>query len=1423
MTEHRVDADGNRSGFRAPRPVSSLSRANRRSHATRPVAGLSRSIAAVLAATAALAFAAPSLAIRSPRLAAQDREQDRRQEKNNDQEKLFETKIRPILVDVCLRCHGDTKASGGLRVDSRDALVRGGESGAAIVPGDPERSLLLQAVRRAPDISAMPPDKDKALRPDQVADFAAWIKAGAVWPARTARFVAAKHWSFEPVREPSPPAVRDSAWLRTPVDSFIRARQEATQTTPAPTADKRSLIRRVSFDLLGLPPSPEDVDEFVGDAAPDAFARLVDRLLASPRHGEKWGRHWLDVVRYADTAGETADYPVPLAWRYRNYVIDAFNADKPYDLFLREQLAGDVLALRSSLDGSHDGVENRRSYAEQVTATGYLAISRRFGFDSENYHHLTIQDTIDTLGQSLLGLTLGCGRCHDHKFDPVSMRDYYALYGIFDSSRYPFPGSEQKQKVRAMAALVPPAQAAADATEHRRRMAALTSSLEALKLPTAAAVLRTLSEIDGDFELQAPAAGGSNGVLVPPWQYSGPIAVTTAAQSPFKNVYPGGRIGASIAAGTTSYKIEQALHPGFSSRRSERLFFNLDFRVGASEPLAAKSAPLVGHRIALGAVGSRVTSAKPGDAIACELLVTSDNLWIRRSDGVAVVAFKLIPNEWTNVQLELSLVDRTVTTRLGRPGSTLEFTAQPLNAEWRDTFDLIALESHSHPAAKLPAIEYDNVAVSDQPFAPAALQFDATNNTTKDSAAALAATGDVDVSKLNAELQQLIGIDGDLEGQPAEKPPVAPWNPGPNSAVKLTSAAQSPFHNHYPAGKLGLRMPNRGEYDGFGVTIPPAVVRPDEQGRLHIAFDFRCASQDAGGDGTWRYYIGHGAGPNPAIELFINGREFFRRSANDKSSVAKLEIGRWYQVQLALDLKGKTYRGKLLSTESQVEFSGDFAPGWDGTLDYSFIDSYGHIGGVRPALDADNFLISAAPLSPLNPQTPANPSTSTTPASPATTPPSPDAPKPPAQSAAAERQARIAALKEKLAALQATGEQLQREYESRLIAGSSPLTYGMSEGTPHPARIQLRGEPDRLGDEVPRGFIAALGGGSLPAGAQGSGRLELAEWLTRPDHPLTARVMANRIWQYHFGRGLVKTPNDFGSRGQAPTHPELLDYLAARFVKRDWSIKSLHREILLAATYRQGSFAPANVAAGNDRSADAPGLATRVSSDQGSNQNSNNSSNPSSSKSPGPSEKLTPTEASELYVGFARRRLSAEELRDAVLGVCDRLDLTPGAEHPFPPPTRWGYSQHGPFIAVYDHSRRSVYLMTQRLKRHPLLALFDGADPNASTAERLGTIVPTQALFFLNDPLVHGSADNWARRLSAQLADDGKRITAAWRSAVGRAPTQAELADAGEFLSTYRQELAAAGEPKDAAEVERRALAAYLRTLIGSNEFLYVD
>ncbi len=1231
----------------------------------------------------------------------------------DERDDFFEAKIRPVLVETCFRCHGETKTGGGLRIDARALLMSGGESGPAIVPGKPEESLLIRAIRREADVSAMPPEKDKALRADQIADFATWIQSGAHWPEKTAKFETAKHWAFEPIRDVPLPTTPDDGWVQSSVDRFIRVKQGSMK--PAPRADKLTLIRRATFDLIGLPPSPTEIEAFLKDEAPDAFERVVDRLLKSSAYGERWGRHWLDVVRYADTAGETADYPVPLAWRYRNYVIDAFNADKPYDEFLREQIAGDLLA--------HDGPTDR--YAERVTATGYLAISRRFGFDSENYHHLTIQDTIDTLGQSVLGLSLGCARCHDHKFDAVTMRDYYGLYGIFDSSRYSFPGSEQKQKFRAMTPLLPPGESSPQWRAYESRMAALTARLTKQKQPLPAAVFRSLNEMDGDFELQAPASGGSNGVLVPPWLYTGPIAVTAAAQSPFKHVSPQGRVGASIAAGPVLYRIAQALHPRREPTTNATVYVSLDFRVGppdASQPGE--------HRLTLGELHG-------GSAV--EVRISSREVALQVDNERHVIA-PLPANQWQNLQLKLDLVGRTVSGQIGSPGTITEFAAKPLSMGTSAALEVVALESIGLPEQSRPGIEYDNLAVQTMPFAAVATEPTLPTDT---------APGP-DIAAITEEVRQLSGIDGDFELQTVDTPPSTPWGPGPNSVVKVSAKSQSPFSHLFPSGDFGLFMPNRGEYDGFGMAVPN--IKPDKDGRVFAAFDFRCASQDAGGNGTWRYYLGHGPGNSAAVELFFNGKEFFRRSADAREAIAPLTIGEWYQVQIALNLPAKTYTGTLSSRGETREFSGQLATGWDGTLDYTFIDSYGHIGGVRPALDADNFVISDQSLTAFG----------TSPVSMGKDDP-------------ASKRQKVRELRQQLAMAQQQLDRDKQELETLLNDGPFAMTYGMSEGTPHDVRIQLRGEPDRPGDVVPRGFIKSIGGNPLPKESLGSGRLELAEWLTRPENPLTARVMVNRIWQYHFGRGIVKTPNDFGVRGLPPTHPDLLDHLATQFIRGGWSIKSMHRLIMLSATYQQASARDAS------------------------------------------HDPLMPM--NDLYVGFPRRRLSAEEIRDAILTVSGELDPTPGREHPFPPPMRWGYTQHGPFNAVYDHNRRSVYLMTQRLKRHPFLALFDGPDPNASTADRLGTTVPTQALFFLNDPFVHDKADRWATRLSATVAEESQRIDQAWRSACGRSPTNAERTEAVEFLTTYRAELAAAkSEP-----IEQRALAAYLRTLIGSNEFLHVD
>ena len=1270
----------------------------------------------------------------------------------DERDDFFEAKIRPVLVGTCFRCHGGTKTAGELRIDSRETLLKGGESGPAIVPGKPEESLLIKAIQRQADVSAMPPEKDKALRADQVAAFVAWVKAGAVWPAKTAKFEVAKHWAFEPVHDDFAPAVQDKSWVKSSIDPFIRAKQEAAGVRPAPVADKLALIRRATFDLTGLPPTPEEVLAFEQDASPQAFETVVDRLLKSPAYGERWGRHWLDVVRYADTAGETADYPVPLAWRYRNYVIDAFNNDKPYDEFLREQIAGDVLATLSGAAlaaGSHGasdqspaasavpltkvstgGLTLPRSptarvsdrYAEQATATGYLAISRRFGFDSENYHHLTIQDTIDTLGQTVLGLSLGCARCHDHKFDAVSMQDYYALYGIFDSSRYAFPGSEQKQKVRSMLPLLPPSESQPKWRAFDRRVASIAASLEKQKQPVPAAILRSLNDLDGDFEMQAPAAGGSNGVLVPPWLYQGKIAITNAAQSPFKNFYPRGKVGASIPAGAGEYRIAQALYPRRTRDTCDTLHVNLDFRVAAPDANAKGL-----HRFRIGATP---------DSAAVEVLISSESVALRIGDAVESVA-ALKGNQWHNLQLTIDLKSRTISGKVGMPGSTTEFTSKPLAPSWTGTIDFVVLDSLGQTDTKLPGIEFDNLGVQESPIAPVSTELPP----------ATVVPNGLDPVALTKELEELTGFDGDFELQTKDAPPASPWGPGPNSVVKLSATSQSPFRNAFAPGELDLHMPNRGEYDGFGRTV--ANAKPNQDGRLFASFDFRCANKDAGGNGSWRYYLGHGPGNSAAVELFFNGNEFFLRSGDAREPVCPLVIGEWYQVQLTLDLKAKSYTGLLASREKKTEFSGQLASGWDGTIDYTFIDSYGHIGGVRPSLDADNFVISATEL-PLFDAAPVEAPTT----------------------ARESRRAKVTELRQQLVSLQTNAELSKQELNKLLAEGPFAMTYGMAEGTPHNVRMQMRGEPDQPGVEVPRGFIKVLGGGPLAAETSGSGRLELAQWLTRPENPLTARVMVNRIWQYHFGRGLVKTPNDFGVRGLPPTHPELLDHLATQFIKSDWSVKGMHRLMLLSATYQQASVAAA-----------------------------------------------TDSHEPDLYASFPRRRLSAEEIRDAILAVSGELDLTPALEHPFPTPINWGYSQHGPFSAVYDHNKRSVYLMTQRLKRHPFLALFDGADPNATTAERLGTTVPTQALFFLNDPFVHTKAEKWAVRLMSASGEESQRIEQAWRRAFGRSPTEIERAEATEFLAGYRTELAAA--KMDSVEV--RSLAAYLRTLIGSNEFLHVE
>src|SRR5579883_268915 len=349
---------------------------------------------------------------------------------------FFEKKVRPILVSHCYTCHSaDTKPSGGLRVDDRNGLLAGGNTGPAVVPGDPDKSLLLRRVIQK-NVKRRMPLEGKPLSDEQVALLSAWIKDGAAWPRvlppasfgktkQRYETLKKKHWAWQPLTNPIPPAIADAGWPKDDIDRFLLEKLEAKGLKPVGDADKLVLLRRVTFDLTGLPPTPADSEAFLKDTSLNAFTKVVDRLLASERFGERWGRHWLDVARYAESTGPSRNIPYPHAWKYRDYVIDSINADVPFDRFITEQIAGDLLPAVSNTERDR-----------LLTATGFLAlgvkdVNQRFKvrFLMDN-----VDEQIDVVSRSVVGLTVSCARCHDHKFDPVPQADYYALAGIFTST-----------------------------------------------------------------------------------------------------------------------------------------------------------------------------------------------------------------------------------------------------------------------------------------------------------------------------------------------------------------------------------------------------------------------------------------------------------------------------------------------------------------------------------------------------------------------------------------------------------------------------------------------------------------------------------------------------------------------------------------------------------------------------------------------------------------------------------------------------------------------------------------------------------------------------------------------------------------------------------------------------------------------------
>ena len=989
---------------------------------------------------------------------------------------LFEAKIRPLLIEQCQKCHGEKKQENGLRLDSKAGWQKGGDHGAVIKPGDVENSLLIKAVRRTDKELQMPPKH--VLETEEIAALEQWVRMGAPDPregnavSNVVDVVAArKHWAFQPVAHPQPPTLAGNA--QQPLDRFVLAKLQQQGLQPNGPADRRTLIRRATFDLTGLPPTPTEIDAFLHDTSPNAFGHLVDRLLASSAYGERWGRHWLDVARYADTAGDGADYPVREAIKYRDWVINAVNADQPFDQFIREQIAGDILAVQGPPE----------QYASRVTATGFLAIGKRYGYKpSPDYQHLDFADAIDSVGRSLLGLSLGCARCHDHKYDPVTAADYYALYGIFQSTKWAFPGGEEQKRPSQFPPLVMPAEAARLDKIKAAELERLEASLSRLKQQRGALDSKSIAG-GPDLDFEAQTIGKRPGA---PWFSAGPINVITEAQSPFSHVHPAGTRGVRIGSGKANDGLRYVFASGLRATPGKQMNFTIDFRTVA------------------------------------------------------------------------------------------------------------------------------------------------------------------------------------------------------------------------PADKTG----------------------------------------------AYRFYLGRGVIQSLAVVVSVTATEIALRNGTKWEVIRKLTPGTWNTLRLTLDPAKKTYSGFVGILGDLTTFQNKpLGAQWDGVIDTFICDAIGHINGQAPERDLDNIGLQEAAFG-----------------EPGSGPIVVSAAPPPN-------------LTQQLKKLDADIAAATKLRDAEVTKDLYPVAYGVSEDKPVNVRIQLRGEPDKLGDEVPRRFIDVLGGDKLPASETGSGRLELAHWLTRPSNPLTARVFVNRVWQWHFGQGLVTTPSDFGLRGEPPSHPELLDWLTSEFIASGWSMKSLHRLIMRSQTYQFAS---------EDNTANL---------------------------------KMDP--ANRWLWRHARSPLDAESIRDAMLAVSGRLDRAVPTSHPFPPVQSWSFTIHKPFHEVYDSDHRSVYLMLQRNRRHPFLAMFDAADPNLSVPQRVLTTTPTQTLYLMNSPFVHQQAEAFARRLLDTPADDEEKVRVAYEMAHGRVPSDPEIQDALSFLSAYQQKLAGLAKPPErSAELAWAGLA---HVLLTSNAFLYVD
>ena len=916
-----------------------------------------------------------------------------------DPAEFFEKKVRPIFAENCQGCHDSELKTGGLDLSTPEGFANGSRNGPIVSHDNPENSRLLRVVSYEEKLK-MPPRMK--LGDPEIAALREWVIAGAPWPgfevtpsANVAEHQAEtedpvfteeqkKFWAFQPVNDPAPPEVQTESWIQSPIDRFVLARLEQKGLAPASPADKLTLLRRATFDLTGLPPTEEEIAEFVADDSPQAFERIVGRMLGSPRYGERWGRHWLDVARYADSSGNDEDHRYPHAWRYRDYVIAAFNEDMPYDQFVREQIAGDLLP-----SDNPDGVNRRGIVATGFLALGPKAIAQQ---DKDKMLYDVYDEQMDVVTKAFMGLTVTCARCHDHKFDPILTKDYYSLVGIFASTK-------------------------------------------SFRLPRS--------------------------FVSKPW----------------------------------------------------------------------------------------VTPLGPEEEY---------QRYLQHRDDIAAKKFEIVD---------------TVSEHVGRHNRRL-------------------------------------------------------------------------VGKL----------------------------------ANYMLAARGVYHNGSTLGDVaGEEQLDRDVLDRWVSYLRPQT----NDARVHLA-DWHSAPEETLPEAALAYQVRF-------EELACEWQETMRS---------------WRKAVK------KAVKRKNMPPPDRPEFDPEEDP-------FFYDINFSELGPFALSKEQQDAVIPA-PIG-----------------------------------------AVVAGLRQELKLLEET------------LPAEPDLASSVAEGEVVQQKVFIRGDHHNPGEAVSRGFPKILDGRDQPPITEGSGRLALAEWLARDDHPLTARVMVNRIWQWHFGEGLVRSPNNYGKLGARPTHPDLLDYLAKRFIEGGWSFKRMHRLIMLSSTYQMGSEAAA--------------------------------------------DSLREDLENKLLTRFKRRRLNVEAIRDSLLAMDGSLDLEMGGTLQFGIGTDRENSNDRLSLNPEKVDRRLVYLPLRRANLPTLLNLFDFGDATTTLGKRSGTNVAPQALFMMNSDFVATRARNLAQTLLDDSAPgNAQRLERAYLITLNRRPESYEVESGLAYLDRFGTTPSNPMEDLDAWQ-------SLCRVLMGSNEFIYLE